>query len=54
MRSISWRWWTDKTRVRDAAPDEIARAFQCWHPAVQHAVTATELHQCWACSGSGR
>lgn len=40
--------WPELDWVRPAPPEEIAAAFDGWHPAVQEMVTATPIHQRWA------
>lgn len=43
--------WPDSDWVRPAPLEEIARAFDGWHPAVLEMVTATSIHQRWALFG---
>ncbi|RCW45223.1 salicylate hydroxylase [Halopolyspora algeriensis] len=40
--------WPDSAWMRPAPPEEIAAAFDGWHPAVVDMVTATSIHRRWA------
>ena len=43
--------WPTQSWMASATPDEIASAFEGWHPAVIEMVSATTLHQRWALFG---